>query len=72
MPGTNFSYDTGSTHVLGALAEKLSGMKLLDYLRSKVLDELGFLKRCIYSDRPKMVLVWAALECVPLQEIFFL
>ena len=38
MPGTNFSYDTGSTHVLGALVEKLSGMKILDYLRSKGLD----------------------------------
>jgi len=42
IPGTNFSYDTSSTHVLGALVEKLSGMKLLDYLRSKCLNELGF------------------------------
>ncbi len=44
VPGTNFAYDTSSTHVLGALVEKLSGMKLLDYLRSKGLDELGFSK----------------------------
>ena len=26
VPGTNFSYDTASTHTLGALVEKLTGM----------------------------------------------
>ena len=40
VPGTNFSYDTASTHTLGALVEKLTGMELLDYLRTKFLDEL--------------------------------
>lgn len=44
VPGTSFSYDTSSTHVLGALVEKLSGCNLLDYLRSKFLDEIGFSK----------------------------
>jgi len=42
VPGTNFSYDTSSTHTLGALIEKLSGMDLLSYLRFKFLDEIGF------------------------------
>ncbi len=44
VPGTNYSYDTSSTHVLGALVEKLSGMNMLDYLRIKFLDELNFSK----------------------------
>ena len=44
VPGTCFSYDTSSTHTLAALVEKLSGMELLDYLRSKFLDELDFSK----------------------------
>lgn len=44
VPGTNFSYDTSSTHTLGALVEKLTGMELLDYLRSRCLDEIGFSK----------------------------
>ncbi|MGN0318451.1 MAG: serine hydrolase domain-containing protein [Lachnospira sp.] len=43
-PGTNFAYDTSSTHVLSALVEKLSGMPMLDYLRLKFLDQLGFSK----------------------------
>lgn len=43
-PGSIFSYDTSSSHTLAALVEKLSGMKLLDYLRSKFLDELQFSK----------------------------
>jgi len=44
VPGTCFSYDTSSTHTLAALVEKLSGMELLKYLRSKFLDELDFSK----------------------------
>lgn len=44
VPGTNFSYDTSSTHVLGALVEKLSGTDLLSYLRLKFLDEMDFSK----------------------------
>ena len=43
-PGTVFHYDTSSTHTLCALVEKLSGMTMLDYLRRKVLDEIGFSK----------------------------
>lgn len=42
VPGTVFSYDTSSSHNLAALVEKLSGMSLLDYLRTKFLDEIGF------------------------------
>lgn len=44
IPGTCFSYDTSSTHTLGALVERLSDMELLDYLRSRFLDDLDFSK----------------------------
>jgi len=42
ISGTVFNYDTSSSHVLGALVEKLTGMELLDYLRKEAFDELGF------------------------------
>lgn len=42
IPGTVFSYDTSSSHTLAALVEKLTGKKMLDYLREKCLGELGF------------------------------
>lgn len=42
VPGTVFSYDTSSSHVLAALVEKLTGKKMLDYMREEMLDELGF------------------------------
>lgn len=42
VPGTVFSYDTSSSHTLAALVEKLTGKKLLDYLREGCLAELGF------------------------------
>ncbi len=42
VSGTVFSYDTSSAHVLCALVEKLSGRKMLDYMRQECLDEIGF------------------------------
>ena len=52
VPGTSFSYDTSSTHTLCALVEKLSGMKMLDYLRVKFLDEIGFSKDAYVMEAP--------------------
>ena len=40
-PGAFFIYDTSSPHVLGALCEKLTGKKLIAYLREKLFDALG-------------------------------
>ncbi len=34
-PGTIFTYDSTGTQVLGCLVERLSGMSLLDYIKSK-------------------------------------
>ncbi len=51
LPGTCFTYDTSSAHTLCALVEKRSGMLLLDYLRAKCLDEIGFSKEAYcYTD----------------------
>ncbi|MFG6357653.1 MAG: beta-lactamase family protein [Acetatifactor sp.] len=41
-PGTVFHYDTSSTHTLCALAEKLSGRPMLDYLKDVMLREMGW------------------------------
>lgn len=50
--GQIFSYDTSATTVLTALVEKLSGMELLDYLRSKGFDEMGFSREAICVKTP--------------------
>ncbi|MCM1542818.1 MAG: beta-lactamase family protein [Blautia sp.] len=51
VPGTVFSYDTSSSQVLAALVEKLTGKKMLDYMRAEMLDELGFSREAyIISD----------------------
>lgn len=52
LPGAVFAYDTSSTHVLSALVEKLSGMKLIDYLRVKAFDKIGFSKEAYYMPDP--------------------
>lgn len=41
-PGTVFMYDTSASHTLCALVEKLTGQKLLDFLKGRVLREIGF------------------------------
>lgn len=52
VPGTVFHYDTSSAHVLGALVEKLTGTALLDYMREKFLDALGFSKEAYIIKDP--------------------
>lgn len=42
LPGTHFTYDTSSSHVLANLVEKLSGKDLLSYLRARGLSDCGF------------------------------
>ena len=44
VPGTQFAYDTASTHCLCALVEKLTGMDILDFMRMRVLDKMNFTK----------------------------
>ena len=39
--GTLFHYDSTGSYILGVLVERLSGMPLLDYLKSEVLDHIG-------------------------------
>lgn len=41
-PGTVFHYDTSSSHTLCALAEKLTGHPMLDYLKDVLLRDIGW------------------------------
>ena len=40
-PGTMFEYDSTGSFVVGALIERLTGMKFMDYLRGKLFDKIG-------------------------------
>lgn len=42
--GTMWAYDSTGSFILGALVERLTGMELIEYLRIKLLDEIGFSK----------------------------
>ncbi|MBO5906553.1 MAG: serine hydrolase [Clostridia bacterium] len=42
--GTYWEYDSAGSQVMSALVEKLSGMKLLDYLKLKVFNKIGSFK----------------------------
>ena len=51
--GTVFMYNTGSTVMLNGIVEKLSGKNLIDYMRPKLLDPLGFSKDAWCIERPE-------------------
>ncbi len=40
-PGTHFLYNTGATYMLSAIIQQLTGVTLLDYLRTRLLEPLG-------------------------------
>ncbi|WP_395242872.1 serine hydrolase domain-containing protein [Agromyces sp. MMS24-K17] len=41
VPGTRFVYDTGSSYLLSAILHRLTGGRVLDFLRPRVLEPLG-------------------------------
>ncbi len=43
-PGTLFKYDSSGSYMLTVIVEKLTGKPFLDYLKEKVLGEIGFSK----------------------------
>ena len=40
-PGTVFRYDSGATHMLAAIAERVTGTKLMDFLKARLFDPIG-------------------------------
>lgn len=40
-PGTGFKYDSGATYLLAAIAQKVSGKPLMEYLKEKLFAPLG-------------------------------
>jgi CubicO group peptidase (beta-lactamase class C family) len=40
-PGTHFVYNSGATYMLSAIVQKVSGLRLLDYLQPRLMEPLG-------------------------------
>lgn len=70
--GTIWHYDSAGSQVLCALVEKLSGMKMLDYLRMKLFDKMGTFKTAEILKTPNGV-SWgdSALVCTPRDMLSF-
>ncbi|MBQ6804006.1 MAG: serine hydrolase [Clostridia bacterium] len=64
--GTNFHYDSNGSYILGALVERISGMKLLDYMKEKFLNRIGGFESAQMLETPDGV-AWgdSALLCTP-------
>lgn len=50
-PGTIFRYDTSATYILNVIVERITGQPFLEYMKDKMLREVGFSEnaRCIKS-----------------------
>ncbi|MBO5198623.1 MAG: serine hydrolase [Lachnospiraceae bacterium] len=42
IPGTTFRYDSPGSYMLGVIVEKLTGKPFLEYLKEKILHNIGF------------------------------
>ncbi len=51
-PGTHFLYNTGATYMLSAIIQKISGMKLIDYLTPRLFEPLG-IENPIWEESPQ-------------------
>ncbi len=40
-PGTRFAYNSGSTYMVSAIVQKVTGEKIVDYLKPRLFDPLG-------------------------------
>ncbi len=40
-PGTHFLYNTGATYMLSVIIQRVTGLKLVDYLRPRLFEPLG-------------------------------
>jgi CubicO group peptidase (beta-lactamase class C family) len=41
VPGSHFAYDSGTSYMLAAIVQRLTGTTVLEYLRPRLLDPLG-------------------------------
>lgn len=51
-PGTHFLYNTGATYMLSAIVQKTTGLKVVDYLRPRLLAPLG-IQGVAWQDSPQ-------------------
>ncbi len=51
-PGTHFLYNTGATYMLSAIIQKITGMKLVDYLEPRLFEPLG-IENATWQESPQ-------------------
>jgi len=51
-PGTHFVYNTGATYMLAAIVQKMTGMKLVDYLEPRLFEPLG-IENATWKESPQ-------------------
>lgn len=51
-PGTHFVYNTGATYMLSAIVQKVTGLKVIDYLQPRLFKPLG-IKHVTWQDSPQ-------------------
>lgn len=51
-PGTVFQYNTTSTNLVASIVERVTGMKMMDYMYPRLLTPLGFSEGCYCGETP--------------------
>lgn len=67
-PGTHFLYNSPATYMLSAIVQKVTGMTVLEYLRPRLFEPLGF-KDPVWSSSPQGITAGAYGLSVRTEEI---
>lgn len=51
-PGTHFLYNTGATYLLSAIVQKTTGMKLVNYLETRLFEPMG-IRNATWEESPQ-------------------
>ncbi len=54
QPGTHFLYNTGATYMLSAILQKVTGVKLIDYLQPRLFEPLG-IEGATWQESPQRI-----------------
>ncbi len=68
IPGTHFAYNSGATYLLSAIVQKLTGQKVVDYLRPRLFESLG-IQHPTWEESPEGITIGAWGLSVTTEEI---
>lgn len=67
-PGTHFLYNTGATYILSVILQRITGMKVVDYLQPRLFEPLG-IEGATWQESPEGITAGGIGLCIRTEDI---